>query len=85
MSNMIDHVIDAIKQQLNQPKQDLEKNLRAILVEMVEKMDLVSQEQMQRQQQALANAHDRIAELEQKFQQLEQQRSQPQSTSAVTE
>ncbi|MFB2539704.1 MULTISPECIES: accessory factor UbiK family protein [unclassified Acinetobacter] len=72
MTTLFDTAIDALKQQLNTPKQDLEKNLRAILNEMVEKMDLVSHEQMQRQQQALANAQARISELEQKFQQLQQ-------------
>lgn len=57
---MIDTLLEAILQQIDQPKKDLEHNLRALLNEAVSKMDLVSQEEMQRQRTALDLAHQRM-------------------------
>ncbi len=57
---MIDTLLEAILQQLDQPKKDLEHNLRALLNEAVSQMDLVSQEEMQRQRTALDLAHQRM-------------------------
>ncbi len=48
---------------MNNPKQDLEHNLRALLNEAVTKMDLVSQDELERQRTALNNANLRLNDL----------------------
>lgn len=60
---MIEQLLKAILEQLHEPKADLEKNLRALLSEMITRMDLVSQEEFLRQQTALLNAQKNIASL----------------------
>ena len=60
---MIEQLLQAILEQLHEPKADLEKNLRALLSEMITHMDLVSQEEFLRQQTALLNAQKNIASL----------------------
>lgn len=77
---MIDALVQNILQQLQQPKQDLEHNLRAVLTEAISKMDLVTHEELQRQQQALALAHQRLQALQQQLDELQQR--QAESTSA---
>lgn len=61
---MIETLIHAILEQVEQPQKDLEHNLRALLNEAVRKMDLVSQEEIQRQKLALDNANLRLAALQ---------------------
>ncbi|TCB33640.1 accessory factor UbiK family protein [Acinetobacter sp. ANC 4910] len=72
---MIETLLQAILEQVEQPKTDLEHNLRALLNEAVTKMDLVSRDEIERQKTALNNANQRLTELllqvealEQKFQ-----------------
>ncbi|RYY78490.1 MAG: accessory factor UbiK family protein [Moraxellaceae bacterium] len=60
---MIEQLLQAILQHMQEPKADLEKNLRALLSEMIGRMDLVSQEEFLRQQTALLNAQKNIADL----------------------
>jgi BMFP domain-containing protein YqiC len=60
---MIEQLVQAILEQLEQPRADLEKNLRAVLSEMMTRMDLVSQEEFLRQQTALLSAQKNIASL----------------------
>lgn len=60
---MIEQLLQAILEQLHEPKADLEKNLRALLSEMITRMDLVSQEEFLRQQTALLTAQKNIASL----------------------
>lgn len=60
---MIEQLLQAILEQLQEPRADLEKNLRALLSEMITRMDLVSQEEFLRQQTALLNAQKNIASL----------------------
>ena len=60
---MIEQLLQAILEQLHEPRADLEKNLRALLSEMITRMDLVSQEEFLRQQTALLNAQKNIANL----------------------
>jgi BMFP domain-containing protein YqiC len=43
---MIETLLQAILEQVDQPKKDLEKNLRALLNEAVEKLDLVSKQKL---------------------------------------
>ncbi|MDM1781686.1 accessory factor UbiK family protein [Acinetobacter sp. 10FS3-1] len=60
---MIETLLQAILQQVEQPKKDLEHNLRALLNETVTKMDLVSKEEIERQRTALQHANQRLNEL----------------------
>lgn len=70
---MIDQLLQAIMQQIQTPKADLEKNLRAVLSEMVERMELVSQDELQRQQRQLQQAQQDIKTLLDQIDQLTQQ------------
>ena len=68
---MIETLLEAILEQIDQPKKGLEHNLRALLNEAVSRMDLVSQEEIQRQKNALFIANQRLAILDEKIKQLE--------------
>ena len=68
---MIETLLHAILEQVYQPKKDLEHNLRALLNEAVSKMDLVSKDELTRQQIALNNANIRLEQLQQQLAQLE--------------
>ncbi len=70
---MIETLLHAIMEQVDQPKKDLEHNLRALLNEAVAKMDLVSKDELDRQKTALNNANARLAQLQQQLEQLEKQ------------
>ena len=70
---MIETLLHAILEQVDQPKKDLEHNLRALLNEAVSKMDLVSKDELTRQQTALNNANMRLEKLQQQLMQLETQ------------
>ena len=69
---MIETLLRAILQQVEQPKQDLEKNLRALLNETVEQLDLVSKQELERQKTALNLANQRLIALQQQMQKLEE-------------
>lgn len=70
---MIETLLHAILEQVDQPKKDIEHNLRALLNEAVSKMDLVSKDELTRQQTALNNANMRLEQLQQQLMQLETQ------------
>ncbi len=69
---MIETLLQAILQQVDQPKKDLEKNLRALLNESIEKLDLVSKQELDRQRIALNLANQRLSELQQQMETLEE-------------
>ena len=69
---MIETLLQAILQQVDQPKKDLEKNLRALLKESIEKLDLVSKQELDRQRTALNLANQRLSELQQQMKTLEE-------------
>ncbi|MFV5369807.1 accessory factor UbiK family protein [Acinetobacter junii] len=69
---MIETLLQAILQQIDQPKKDLEKNLRALLNESIEKLDLVSKQELDRQRNALNSANQRLTELQQQMKALEE-------------
>ena len=69
---MIETLLQAILQQVEQPKNDLEKNLRALLNESIEKLDLVSKQELDRQRTALNLANQRLSELQQQMETLEE-------------
>lgn len=68
---MIETLLQAILEQIDQPKKDVEHNLRALLNEAVAKMDLVSKEEIDRQKSALSNANQRLDQLQQQVKVLE--------------
>ena len=70
---MIETLLQAILEQIDQPKKDVEHNLRALLNEAVTKMDLVSQDELERQKTALVNANTRLDNLLQHIENLENQ------------
>ena len=69
---MIETLLQAILQQVDQPKKDLEKNLRALLNESIEKLDLVSKQELDRQRTSLNLANQRLSELQQQMKTLEE-------------
>jgi ubiquinone biosynthesis accessory factor UbiK len=68
---MIETLLQAILEQVDQPKKDLEKNVIALLNEAISKMDLVSKEEIERQKTALNNANSRLTELQTQLKSLE--------------
>jgi BMFP domain-containing protein YqiC len=60
---MMEQFIQSLMAQLQEPRADLEKNLHALMAEMIERLDLVSREELQRQELQLAEARRTIAEL----------------------
>ena len=73
MTPTFDTFVQALKEQLAAPKADLEHNIRAVLAEMVEKMDLVSKEELDRQKTALEHANQRMNALQQQIETLQNQ------------
>ncbi|MCU4414542.1 accessory factor UbiK family protein [Acinetobacter sp. WU_MDCI_Axc73] len=68
---MIETLLQAILEQVDQPKKDLENNLRALLNEAVEKLDLVSKQEIDRQRLALQHANQRLSQLQEQMNLLE--------------
>lgn len=68
---MLETLLHAILEQVDQPKKDLEHNLRALLNEAVTKMDLVSKDEIERQKTALENANARLSQLQAQVKALE--------------
>ena len=56
---------------MDQPKKDIEQNLRSLLNEAVTKMDLVSKDEIERQKTALQNANLRLTQLQAQVKALE--------------
>ncbi|MCY1423272.1 Membrane fusogenic activity [compost metagenome] len=69
---MLETLLQAILEQIDEPKKDLEKNLRALLNEAVEKLDLVSRQEIDHQKTALQSANQRLAELQKQVELLEE-------------
>ncbi|MDX8164592.1 accessory factor UbiK family protein [Acinetobacter pittii] len=69
---MLETLLQAILEQIDKPKKDLEKNLRALLNEAVEKLDLVSKQEIDRQKTALQSANQRLEELQRQVSLLEE-------------
>ncbi|MDO7431271.1 accessory factor UbiK family protein [Acinetobacter baumannii] len=69
---MLETLLQAILEQIDEPKKDLEKNLRALLNETVEKLDLVSKQEIERQKIALHLANQRLEALQKQVSLLEE-------------
>ncbi len=78
MTPILDTFVQALKEHIATPKADLEHNIRAVLAELMTKMDVVSQQELERQKTALEQANARLNTLQQQLQQLEQQLQAPQ-------
>ena len=72
---MIEQLIHSVLQQLEVPRADLEKNLHALFSEMVTKLELVSKQELDRQEQQLAEARRTILALSKRLHQPEQRQS----------
>ena len=62
----------------NSPAKDIEKNIKSLLGSAFNKMDLVTREEFETQQQVLLKTREQLAILEQKIIELEQKNSQQQ-------
>ena len=69
---MVETLVSAILKQIEQPKKDIEHNVRALLQEAISQMDLVSKTELERQQHLLQQTTQRMNELSQQVQQLEE-------------
>lgn len=76
----IDHIADrianAIPPGLNNFKDDMEKNVHALLQSALSKLDLVSREEFEVQKAVLAKTRSRLEDLEKKVAELEKQLAQ---------
>ncbi len=62
----------------NSPAKDIEKNIKSLLSSAFTKMDLVTREEFETQQQVLLKTREQLVILEQKIIELEQKNNQPQ-------
>lgn len=70
------NILDEIGTKINEviahgPAKDIEKNLRTLLTSMLSKLDLVTREEFDVQQEVLKRTRSKLAELETKIAQLE--------------
>lgn len=69
---LLDEIGDKISQVLSQgPARDIEKNLRALLQGALQKLDLVTREEFDVQQEVLLRTREKLTELESRLAQLE--------------
>ncbi len=61
----------------NSPAQDIEKNLRALLANWFDRMDLVVREDFETQKRLLEQAHAKLAALEARVNELERGKGKP--------
>ena len=64
---MIDHLIRDVMHQLQQPRQDIEKNLKALLESWISQQNLVTRDELERQQIALHNAQQQLHQLQKRL------------------
>lgn len=69
---MWNELIAAILQHVEAPRADLEKNLHALLSEWISRQDLVTRDELDRQQALLAQARQQLSALERRLAHLEQ-------------
>ena len=69
------HLLEQVNQQVNQiltsnPVTDIQKNLKSIILAILNKLDLVTREEFDVQQKVLAATREKLEQLEQKLQEL---------------
>ena len=67
-----DEVVATVRRVLPQTPADLDKNLRAALQSVFDRLDLVTREELEVQEQVLARTRARLAEMEKKITELEE-------------
>lgn len=71
-SKLVDEVGERLRQVLEaSPARDLEKNVRAVLVSVFSRLDLVTREEFDVQREVLLRTRERLNELERKLAELE--------------
>lgn len=73
LDNIADRLASVLPPGLNQFKDDMEKNLHALLQSSLSRLDLVSREEFEVQKAVLAKTRSRLEELEKRLAELEQQ------------
>ncbi len=73
IESLTDRIANAIPPGLNNFKDDMEKNVHALLQNALSKLDLVSREEFEVQKAVLAKTRSRLEELEKRVSQLENQ------------
>jgi BMFP domain-containing protein YqiC len=71
IDNIADRIANAIPPGLNNFKDDMEKNVHALLQSALSKLDLVSREEFEVQKAVLAKTRSRLEELEKRVADLE--------------
>ena len=69
------HLLEQVNQQVSQiltsnPVTDIQKNLKSIILAILNKLDLVTREEFDVQQKVLAATREKLEQLEQKLQEL---------------
>ncbi len=72
IDNIADRIANAIPPGLHHFKDDMEKNVHALLQSALSKLDLVSREEFEVQKAVLAKTRSRLEELEKRVAELEQ-------------
>ncbi len=67
-----DRIVEAVTNALPHGPQDLEKNLRAALQGVLDRLELVTREELEVQEQVLARTRKRLESLEKKIMELEE-------------
>jgi BMFP domain-containing protein YqiC len=70
--NIADRIANALPPSFNHLKDDIEKNLHALLQSALSRLDLVSREEFEVQKAVLAKTRNRLEELEKRVAELEQ-------------
>lgn len=73
IDNIADRIANAIPPGLNNFKDDMEKNVHALLQSALSKLDLVSREEFEVQKAVLAKTRSKLDDLEKRVAELEQQ------------
>jgi BMFP domain-containing protein YqiC len=73
LDNIADRLASALPPGFNHFKDDMEKNLHALLQSSLSRLDLVSREEFEVQKAVLAKTRSRLEDLEKRLAELEQQ------------
>ena len=61
--SLLSHLIDAVLEQVSEPKKDLELNIASALSNVFKRYDLVTREEFEQQQQNLSKAQALLSDL----------------------
>ncbi|MCC2644349.1 MAG: phosphoheptose isomerase [Burkholderiales bacterium] len=73
-SNILDQVNEQVSKAIsNSPFTDVEKNLKSIVIAILNKLDIVTREEFDTQQKVLAATREKLEKLEQQLEKFKQQ------------